>query len=199
MPAKTPRELSWAMPKVSQEHLDAPRDQILEGARRAFARYGYEGATVARLEEETGLSRGAIFNYFPDKWSLFFELAARDQHELLTMLVDDGLDATLRHLTTENPDWLAVYIEITRHLRTNPELMKEFQQRGGEGLGRRVSERFKALYAEATFREDVSLDNLIAFINIVANGAALARALRLELDSESLVKLVHTGIDPQST
>ena len=108
MPAKTPRELSWAMPKVSQEHLDAPRDQILEGARRAFARYGYEGATVARLEEETGLSRGAIFNYFPDKWSLFFELAARDQHELLTMLVDDGLDATLRHLTTENPDWLAV-------------------------------------------------------------------------------------------
>jgi AcrR family transcriptional regulator len=187
------------MPKVSQEHLDAPRDQILEGARRAFARYGYEGATVARLEEETGLSRGAIFNYFPDKWSLFFELAARDQHELLTMLVDDGLDATLRHLTTENPDWLAVYIEITRHLRTNPELMKEFQQRGGEELGRRVSERFKALYAEATFREDVSLDNLIAFINIVANGAALARALRLELDSESLVKLVHTGIDPQST
>src|SRR5919197_4165046 len=133
MPAKTPRELSWAMPKVSQEHLDAPRDQVLEGARRAFARYGYEGATVARLEEEIGLSRGAIFNYFPDKWALFFELAARDQHELTTLLMEQGLDATIRHLAEESPDWMAVYFEVLRLLRRDPELMKDFQQRGGEG------------------------------------------------------------------
>jgi TetR/AcrR family transcriptional regulator, transcriptional repressor of aconitase len=149
------------VPKVSQEHLDARREEILEGARRAFARHGYEGATVAKLEEEIGVSRGAIFHYFPDKWSLFFELAARDQHELLTMLVEQGLDATLRHLTTESPDWMGVYLEVTRHLR-----------------------------------EDVSREDLVAFINIVANGAALARALDLELNADALVKLFHTGIDP---
>ena len=184
------------MPKVSQEHLDARREEILDGARRAFARYGYEGATVTRLEEEIGLSRGAIFNYFPDKWSLFVELAARDQHELLTMLIDQGIDATLRHLTTENPDWMAVYIEVTRHLRTNPELMEEFRRRGGPELEERVSAWLKTLHADGVFRSDVSLDDVVAFINIVANGAALARALRLELDPESLVKLVHSGIDP---
>jgi AcrR family transcriptional regulator len=184
------------MPKISDEHLEARREQILDGARRAFARHGYEGATVARLEEETGLSRGAIFHYFPDKWSLFFELAARDQHELLTMLVDGGLDATLRYLTTEDPDWLAVYMEITRHLRTDPELMAEFQKRGGTELAGRVSARFRQLHEEGVFRADVTLDNLVAFINIVANGAALARALRLDLDPESLVQLVHRGIDP---
>jgi AcrR family transcriptional regulator len=185
------------VPKVSDEHLEARREQILDGARRAFARYGYEGATVNRLEEEIGLSRGAIFNYFPDKWSLFFELAARDQHELLTMLVDEGLDATLRFLTTENPDWLAVYIETTRHLRMDPHLMEEFQRRGGEELGRRVADRFRELHADGVLRKDVTFENLIVFINIVANGAALARALRLELDADSLVKLVHGGIDPQ--
>jgi AcrR family transcriptional regulator len=184
------------MPKVSDEHLEARREEILAGARRAFARYGYEGATVARLEEETGLSRGAIFNYFPDKWSIFFELATRDQQELLTMLVDQGLDATLRFLTTENPDWLAVYIEITRHLRMSPDLMQEFQQRGGQELAKRVADRFRGLHEDGTLRNDVSFDNVIAFINLVANGAALARSLRLELDSESLVTLVHTGIDP---
>ena len=48
------------MPKVTQEHLDARRAEILDGARRAFAEHGYEGATVARLEEATGLSRGAL-------------------------------------------------------------------------------------------------------------------------------------------
>ncbi len=171
--------------------------EILEGARRTFARYGYEGATVARLEDEIGLSRGAIFNYFPDKWSVFFELAARDQHELLTMMVEEGLDATIRHLTTESPDWLAVYMEITRRLRRHPELMKEFQQRGGEEMQRRVKEWLEGLHSSGFFRTDVSLDNLVAFINVVANGAALATSLGLQLDPDSLVQLVHTGIDAQ--
>jgi AcrR family transcriptional regulator len=185
------------VPKVSEEHLEARREQILEGARRAFARYGYEGATVARLEDEIGLSRGAIFNYFPDKWSVFFELAARDQHELLTMMVEQGLDATIRHLTTESPDWLAVYMEITRRLRRNPELMQEFQQRGGEEMQRRVKEWLEGLHSSGSFRTDVSLENLVAFINVVANGAALATSLGLALDPDSLVQLVHTGIDAQ--
>ena len=44
------------MPKVSQEHLEARREQILDGARRAFAGHGYEGTTVTVLEEEIGLS-----------------------------------------------------------------------------------------------------------------------------------------------
>src|SRR3954447_15375161 len=103
------------MPKVDQGHLDARRAEILEGARRAFAKHGYEGATVARLEAEIGLSRGAIFNYFPDKWALFFELAARDQHELTTLLIEQGLDATIRHLAEESPDWMSVYFEVLRH------------------------------------------------------------------------------------
>ncbi|TML22030.1 MAG: helix-turn-helix transcriptional regulator, partial [Actinobacteria bacterium] len=51
------------MPRVSQQQLDARRQEILAGARACFARYGYEGATVRRLEEETGLSRGAIFHH----------------------------------------------------------------------------------------------------------------------------------------
>jgi AcrR family transcriptional regulator len=183
------------VPKVSEEQLQARREEILEGARRAFARHGYEGATVARLEEEIGLSRGAIFNYFPDKWSLFFELAARDQHELLTMMVEQGLDATIRHLTTESPDWLAVYMEVTRRLRRNPELMQDFQQRGGEEMQRKVKEWLEGLHSSGSFRSDIALENIVAFINVVANGAALATSLGLPLDADSLVELIHTGID----
>src|SRR3982751_4778182 len=66
------------MPRVSQDHLDARRRQILDGARSCFARHGYEGATVRRLEEATGLSRGAIFHHFRDKESLFLALAEDD-------------------------------------------------------------------------------------------------------------------------
>jgi len=183
------------VPKVSEEHLEARREQILKGARRAFARHGYEGATVARLEAEIGLSRGAIFNYFPDKWSLFFELASRDQHELTTLLMEQGLDATIRHLTTESPDWMAVYFEILRRLRRNPELMREFQSRGGEGREEEVKAWLQDLHARGTFRSDVSLEDVAAFINVVANGMALATSLGLDFDPDAVLKLVHGGID----
>ena len=79
------------VPKVTQEHLDARRAEILEGARRAFARYGYDGATVARLEEATGLSRGAIFHYFDGKKDLFAEVAADVNRRYVGVITAGGL------------------------------------------------------------------------------------------------------------
>lgn len=181
------------MPKVSQEHLEARREQILDGARRAFARHGYEGTTVALLEEEIGLSRGAIFNYFPDKWALFFELAARDQHELTTLLLEQGIDATIRHLADESPDWMAVYFDVLRLLRNDPELMDEFQARGGPEREEQLDEWLK----QGSFRDDVKLDDVQLFVNVVANGVALARSLNLEIDADAVVRLLHGGIDPR--
>ena len=49
------------MPVVSSSELSQRRQEILDGARRCFAEHGYEGATVRRLEETIGKSRGAIF------------------------------------------------------------------------------------------------------------------------------------------
>src|SRR5215217_3182498 len=182
------------MPKVSDEHLEARREQILEGARRAFARHGYEGATVARLEEEIGLSRGAIFNYYPDKWSLFLELAARDQYELLTLLMEQGLDATIRHLADESPDWMAVYFEVLRLLRRDPELMKEFQQRGGEAREREIEAWLDGQLETGGFRNDLKREDITLFVNVVANGVALARSLDLPIDADGLITLVRGGI-----
>ena len=86
------------MPKVSEEHLEARRDQILEGARRCFAENGYEGATVVKLEEAIGLSRGAIFNYFPSKEDLFIELAVRDSRRMSEIWINEGLEAIVREV-----------------------------------------------------------------------------------------------------
>jgi AcrR family transcriptional regulator len=52
------------LPPVTNDHLAAPRRQILAGARRCFVEYGYDRATVRRLEQTIGLSRGAIFHHF---------------------------------------------------------------------------------------------------------------------------------------
>ena len=120
------------MPKVSEEHKERRREQILEGARRCFARHGYEGATVARLEQEIGLSRGAIFNYFPSKDALFIELALEMSKRLTDVWLHDGFRAVLDAIVSEDPDWLAVQLEATRRIRTDAEFRELIERREEE-------------------------------------------------------------------
>ena len=106
------------MPKISETERQQRIEHILACARRCFARHGYEGATVARLEEETGLSRGAIFNWFDSKEELFVELARRDNERLLRLFADEGFEPLVHEMTREDADWLAVYLEFgTRYMR----------------------------------------------------------------------------------
>ncbi len=107
------------MPKVSDEHRARRRDEILDAARRCFARYGYEGATVRRLEEEAGRSRGAIFNYFASKDDIFLELVERDQERVGRVWLEGGFEAAVRAILEEDPAWIGVYVEAARRLRTD--------------------------------------------------------------------------------
>jgi AcrR family transcriptional regulator len=63
------------MARVSQEHLDARRRQILEGAARCFARHGFHATTMQDVLSETGLSAGAVYRYFPGKEAMIAEIA----------------------------------------------------------------------------------------------------------------------------
>jgi AcrR family transcriptional regulator len=184
------------VPKVSEAHLEARREQILDGARRAFARHGYHGATVAKLEQEVGLSRGAIFNYYPDKWSLFLALVKRDRHRFSDVLRRNGLDGLLRQMTEESPEWLGVYFELAHRLRTNPELMEGFKEAAPEEAEQSLA-LFESWQRDGEVRGDVSLETIIHFMNVIANGMALSTSLGLRFDVEPFLQLVHTGIDPR--
>src|SRR6201996_5615559 len=109
------------MPRVSEEHLAARRRQILDGARLCFAHYGYDNATVRRLEQTIGLSRGAIFHHFRDKDALFFELAHEDAERMADVASREGLIQVMRDLlaTPDQFDWLATRLEIARKPRTH--------------------------------------------------------------------------------
>ena len=41
------------------------RDEVVRRLFDAFRTYGYEGATLARLSEATGLGRASLYHYFP--------------------------------------------------------------------------------------------------------------------------------------
>jgi TetR/AcrR family transcriptional regulator, transcriptional repressor of aconitase len=180
------------MPKISEEQKQAKRGEILEAARRCFARYGYEGATVARLEEETGVSRGAIFNYFPNKQALFVELAIDSSERLTRLWLEHGFRALMDAIVHEDPDWLSVQLEATARIRTDPEFRRLLEDRERELVEHR-EERFAAL--RPNVREDVPIRTVAIFLSLVANGLALRLSIGDESpDLDELAELVETGV-----
>ncbi len=69
--------LEVELPKVTEAHRAARRDEIIEAALRCFAAKGYQRTSMADVIEESGLSAGAIYGYFAGKQELFAAVAGR--------------------------------------------------------------------------------------------------------------------------
>src|SRR5262245_29272343 len=160
------------MPKVTPEHKQRRREEILDGAQRAFARHGYEGATVARLEEETGLSRGAIFSYFENKEALFVDVVVGSSDRLVQIWLEHGFRALLDAIAHADPDWIAVQLEASLRFRTDERFRERFTRLSGDVAARR-EERLARL--RGTVRGDVPADAAARFLTMIANGLALLR------------------------
>jgi AcrR family transcriptional regulator len=157
------------VPKVTVERLEATRRRVLDGARRAFARHGYEGATVRLIEAETGLSRGAIFHHFPDKDALFLALAREDAEEVAAVVDDHGLVEAMRRLRDKDAGWLGVQLEVTRRLRTDPAFRTGWE-RHLRGIARATQARLARQRDAGVVRRDVPVETLAAFLVLVYDG-----------------------------
>jgi AcrR family transcriptional regulator len=62
------------MPKVSLEYKELVRTRILESAHRVFSEKGYREATMDEIAEGVGLSKPALYRYYPSKEELFREI-----------------------------------------------------------------------------------------------------------------------------
>jgi AcrR family transcriptional regulator len=163
------------VPKVSEVQRAARRGAILDAARRAFARHGYEGATVKVLEAETGLSRGAIFHHFRDKEALFLALAEDDAVRTAQVVAEHGLVQVMRDLREKDAGWLGVQLEVRRKLRTDP----EFAQRWAEhqsAVQHATEERLRRQRAAGVVRSDVPVPILADFLRLVLDGLVSSRA-----------------------
>jgi len=187
------------MPKISEERKTQRREQILEGARRCFAENGYEGATVAKLEHTIGLSRGAIFNYFPSKEDVFLELAWRDNERLLRLWLEHGWEAALRSIVREEPEWLGVYLELTRKVRADPDFARRHEERADSELTPLVIEAIRADQERGLIRDDFPPERVAGFVAVVANGVVLQTASGERIrDVDALVEFVHAAIGAEA-
>jgi AcrR family transcriptional regulator len=169
------------VPKVSDEQLAARRAEILDAARRAFARHGYEGATVRILEAETGLSRGAIFHHFKDKDALFLALAEDDAAQMAQTVADHGLVQVMRDLQQKDAGWLGVQLEVRRRLRTDPDFAARWTEHQSAVLGATTA-RLQRQRKAGIVRSDVPLPILVDFLRLALDGLVSGLAAGMPTD-----------------
>jgi AcrR family transcriptional regulator len=191
---------------VSQDQLDARRQEILAGARTSFARHGYEGATVRRLEEEIRLSRGAIFHHFRDKESLFLAVAEDDAVAMVDTVARNGLVQVMRDLLeratardtvdgeTEVAGWLGTQLEVSRRLRTDPEFATRWAARA-DAIAGATRERLGRQRDAGVLRSDVDLAVLAQFLELAYDGLVLHLATgRPGEDLSRVLDLVEAAV-----
>lgn len=71
------------MPKVSEEHAAARREQILSAAQDCFARKGFHATSMNDVFHEAGLSAGAVYSYFKSKDEIVVAIAERAMGRLI--------------------------------------------------------------------------------------------------------------------
>jgi AcrR family transcriptional regulator len=79
-----------AMVRMSQEHMDARRRQILDAARRCFARKGFHATSMHDLQTEAGLSTGAVYRYFSGKEGIIAAIASEALAEVTVSFEERG-------------------------------------------------------------------------------------------------------------
>ncbi|MEU7814650.1 helix-turn-helix domain-containing protein [Pseudonocardia sp. NPDC049154] len=198
------------MPRVSTDQLAARRQHILDGARRCFAAHGYEGATVRRLEQSTGLSRGAIFHYFRDKDALFLALAEQDARRMADVVAEQGLVQVMRDLLETARDegtdgvvetdgasdrsWLGTRLEVSRRLRTDPDFRERWQAHSAE-LTAATRERLERQAAAGALRDDVPVPVLAQYLELVLEGLVSHLAMGLPADAlDGVLDLVEQSV-----
>jgi AcrR family transcriptional regulator len=82
------------MPKVSQQHRDARREQIMAAARRCFLRDGFHATSMQDLFAEAGLSSGAVYSYFASKDDVIVAIAEENMR---------GVTEMIRTIATQQP------------------------------------------------------------------------------------------------
>ena len=117
------------MKRLTREQSQAiTRVKLLESARIVMAREGYDGASIERIAEEAGFSKGAFYSNFDSKEEIFLELlethSMQDVAEIARIL--EGIDdigemiATISNWAStkaSDPSWGMLALELFRRAR----------------------------------------------------------------------------------
>jgi AcrR family transcriptional regulator len=169
------------MPKTSLAAKDARRTQILNAAVHCFARHGYYATTIEDLVAETGLSRGALYLYFPSKEAIYLAISERWscglEEAIRARLTSDLSPAAIMRLWIEvtgehvqaEADACRVLMEgwsLAHHIPALAERAQQQQARSIEAL----SGLLRAGIATGEFRADLQIETQVRILIATMHG-----------------------------
>jgi AcrR family transcriptional regulator len=195
------------MARVTEAHVDARRNQILDGAWQCFAERGYHRATMQDVAAAAGLSAGTIYLYYESKEALLRAITERSQEMgrrvleevrahadgplgaiqalgavMKAALSDPGFETTTR-LDSE------IWPEIIRDERLAAIVRTEFAF-WREG----VAELLRGAQEAGELRPDVDADTLAALALCVWEGLRHYRLIDPDGFSEELLVVLLTPL-----
>lgn len=198
------------MARARFDNLDPPRQEsLLAAAAEEFAAHGYAGASLNRVIEAAGISKGSLYYYFDDKSDLFTTVIEEAVERLLSDVGGfdpDRLDRsnywdTLRrfgHQSTELMSKDAWYVRVALafpRLRDEPEAVEGVQ--AALEWSRRITTDLLARGRELrVVRRDLPLGLLVEMTMAADEAGDRWMLERLdEYHGEALVKLMEARID----
>jgi AcrR family transcriptional regulator len=195
------------MPRVTNEHLEARRRQILDAAVACFAREGFHRTTIPDIAREAGLSTGAMYGYFESKDELIDAIAeerhARERAVLATARdAPDPRDA-LQALAAEflgslsDPDeqlQRRIGIQVWAEALRNPAILA-LVRRGVSAPHAELTRVVRAAQQRGEFPSDVDPGAAARVMISVFYGLVLQQAWDETVDVEAYLDAVRAIIE----
>jgi AcrR family transcriptional regulator len=180
------------MPRITDEHREARRKQILEAARACLYEHGLEAVSMEMIIARSGLSTGAVYGYFKGKDEIISAAVTEGTRELGTHL--------LPVLTAQEPlplpeligrmlgvivdfgqrmpglDLLVVVLHGWSHSQSDPDL-KAFARTAYRTLRIQFAQTVRRWQAAGTFDPEVDPDGLAELCTSVCLGFVAQRVL----------------------
>lgn len=159
--------------------------RLLGAAASVFARRGYDGASIAEITSEAGLSTGAVYSRFESKAELFAAtLRAHSPREVERLLGDgsvqaaDLLAARGAELDRRDPHEGSLLMEAIVAARRHPEVASLLGELFLEREGR-LAELVRRSQVAGTLDPGTSPEAVARFVLMVALGSMLTASLDL--------------------
>lgn len=194
------------MPRVSAEHSDARRRQILDAALACFAKQGFHRTTMKDIISASGLSAGAIYNYFGSKSEIVDEVA-RERHANETALLAGALSendksSDLHGLAraffasfagADHLEARRVGVEVWAEALRNPDVLKTVRQ--GVDEPRRLLSRIVADFqSRDELPAEIDPDGMARVMIAIFQGFVLQQAWEPEVNAEQYLAAVDVVI-----
>lgn len=139
-----PSHAASAAQKQASSKREDKRRQLMHLAAQAMNRDGAAAVTPALLAGNTGLSRNALYHYFPDKEALLFACYRDAAEKILTTgeMARDPAKSSSAQLTAlikgllDAPDHVAIFHDLDLLPRENAESLRALQSRGLSAIRR---------------------------------------------------------------